>query len=343
VTSEDRLIERICAAPDQKGGLSRSALRLGAGDDAAVIAPGRNADWVLSSDAFLEGAHFLADSHPADSVGYKALARATSDLAAMGARPLFFLLTLALPRERAGRWLDEFLAGLRRAAHQFGMTLIGGDTTRSRLIFISVTVGGDIAPGRFVPRSGARPGDLIFVTGTLGAAQLGLLLLKNLSGKAIDRRLRPPFSPLRAHLYPRIQLGWGAWLARHRLASAMIDVSDGLSSDLSRLCARSGVGARIWADRIPCVQIPARRAGKTLEASALSGLDPLALALHGGEDYELLFTVSPHNLTRLRRAPRFAELSEIGQVVPGRRLTLISEEGAVRPLVPSGWDPFRRK
>ena len=292
----------------------------------------------MSSDAFIEGAHFLADRHPADSVGYKALARATSDLAAMGARPRFFLLTLALPSERTGRWLDEFLAGLRRAARQLGMTLIGGDTTRSPMIFISVTVGGDIAPGRFTPRSGARPGDLIFVTGTLGAAQLGLLVLKNLSGKAIDRHLAPPFSPLRAHLYPHIPLHWGAWLARHRLASAMIDVSDGLSSDLGRLCARSGVGARIWAERIPCVQIPARRAGKTLSA-----FRPLEMALHGGEDYELLFTVSPHKLRRLRRAPHFSELSEIGEVVPGRQLTLICDDGAARPLVPSGWDPFRKK
>jgi thiamine-monophosphate kinase len=332
--SEDRLIERIRVALRQKG-VSRSTLRLGVGDDAAVIAARPATEWAVSSDGFLEGVHFLADTHPADSIGYKALARATSDLAAMGARPRFFLLTLALPHDCIGRWLDRFLGGLKRAARHFGMTLIGGDTTKNPSIFISITVIGDIASGRAITRSGARPGDLIYATGTLGAAQLGLLLLKN--GQPIGRRLHS--SLLEAHLYPRVRLNWGTWLARHQLASAMIDVSDGLSTDLSRLCAASGVGARIWADRIPCVTIPTGRS-KTL---ARSGLSPLELALNGGEDYELLFTVRPSNLKRLARAPRSAELTQIGQIVRPRQLTLILGDGTEQPLVRGGWDPFRLK
>jgi thiamine-monophosphate kinase len=339
---EDRLIERICVALRPKG-VRHSELGLGVGDDAAVLAPKPGADWVLSSDAFLEGVHFLTHRHPADSVGYKALARATSDLAAMGARPRFFLLTLALAHRHTGRWLDGFLAGLKRAAHHFGMALIGGDTTKSPMIFISITVVGDIAPGRFLARSGARPGDLIYVTGVLGAAQLGLLLLKGRSRKPTDRPLGSSFSPLRAHLYPAIPISSGMWLARHRIASAMIDLSDGLSTDLSRLCAASGVGARIWADRIPGVQLSAQQREKLLKTLPRSGLNPLELALHGGEDYQLLFTVPPMKRGRLRRAPRLAQLTQIGEVVRGRQLELIADDGSARPLVPAGWDPFRRK
>jgi thiamine-monophosphate kinase len=335
VISEDRLIDRIVG--HEGAHPSRSMLRRGVGDDAAVLAPRPNTEWVISCDAFLEGVHFLADTHVADSIGYKALARATSDLAAMGARPRFFLLTLALPIDRVGKWLDDFLSGMRRAARHLGMTLIGGDTTRNPTVFISMTVIGDIAPGRAVARSGARPGDLIYVTGVLGAAQLGLLLLKNRLRKPIDRHLR---SLLRAHLYPPIQVQWGAWLASHRLASAMIDVSDGLSTDLNRLCEASGVGAQIWADHIPCAKMPHRLHGK---AVGVPGLSPLELALNGGEDYELLFTVSPRNLRRLRRARRFSELAQIGEVRGGRQLTLVEKNGTVRPLVAGGWDPFGSK
>ena len=336
--SEDQLIERILALCQRS--VTGSTLHLGIGDDAAVVAARPDADWVLSADAFLEGVHFLADTH-ADSIGYKALARATSDLAAMGATPRFFLLTLALPQSRIGRWLDDFLGGLRRAGDNFGMILVGGDTTLSPAIFISLTVVGEIAPGRAVTRSGASPGDLIFVTGTLGSAQLGLWLLKNHLLGPIHRRPNGRFSPLKAHLYPAIQHRLGAWLADHRLVSAMIDVSDGLSTDLDRFCRASGVGARIWADRLPCPRLPSRLRGKPLKASARCGFRPLELALHGGDDYELLFTCSRRNVKRLRRALRFAKFTEIGEIVRGRQVTLIEKDGAARRLVPRGWDPFR--
>ncbi len=320
MTPEDQLIGRITGA--LRSAASGAKLRPGIGDDAAVVPPSGKADWVLSSDASLEGVHFLADTHPADSVGYKALARATSDLAAMGATPRFFLLTLALPLSRTGAWLDRFLKGLRSAAQRFGMTLIGGDTTRSRRIFISITVVGRVAPGRAITRSGARPGDRIYVSGTLGAAQLGLWMIKRASGGR---------SRLTAHLYPRIRIELGAWLAREGVASAMIDISDGLSTDLGRLCRASGVGARIRADRIPCVQIPAggRRP---------SALDPLKLALDGGEDYELLFTVPPRKEKRLRQAPGFRDLTQIGEIVRTKEVTLVDKTD--KRLVPGGWDPF---
>src|SRR5690242_12256312 len=172
---EAQLIERVRRAiPSRESG----GLRLGIGDDAAVIAARDGSEWVLSCDAFLEGVHFLANRHPADSAGFKALARATSDLAAMGAQPRLFLLTLALPASRTGKWLDGFLGGMGRAARQLGMRIAGGDSTKSARISASITVLGEVRRGLAVRRSGARPGDILCVSGRLGGAELGLKMVE---------------------------------------------------------------------------------------------------------------------------------------------------------------------
>lgn len=344
--NEEQLIERIASAvPSTRSarGCVAAGLRLGIGDDAAVLAPSGKTEWVLSCDAFLEGVHFLAEAHPADSVGFKSLVRATSDLAAMGAAPRSFLLTLALPVSRTGKWLDEFLRGMGRAARQLGMCLVGGDTKKCRMVFISITVIGEIAPGEAVPRSGARSGDIIYVSGVLGGAQLGLLMVKNDPEWTLKQGLSGRFSPLRAHLYPQIRVALGAWLARNRVASAMMDISDGLSTDLTRLCRASRVGARIWAERIPCARIPTGRSGKPVKPLAKLKLDLLQPALDGGDDYELLFTVSPQNEKQLRRAPGFAELTPIGRIERGDKIVLVGEDGQAKPLISGGWDPFRTK
>jgi thiamine-monophosphate kinase len=342
---ESKLVERVgralCSGSRHA---HNAALRLGIGDDAAVISSGGKKDWVLSCDAFLECVHFLAKTHPPDSVGYKSLVRATSDLAAMGATPRYFLLTLAIPANRTGAWLDEFLNGMALAARSLTIVLGGGDTTRSSLVFISITVVGEIARGQAVTRSGARPGDIIYVSGTLGRAQLGLELLLHRKIKASglrngragnsDRALQ---SLLQPHLYPKIQLALGTWLAKRRVASAMMDISDGLSTDLARLCAASGVGAQISPDLVPRVGVPPK-------LSKLAGglkLDPLKMALHGGEDYELLFTVSPRNVKNLRAAPGFSQLKAIGEVTRGRSVVLIDKDGTRQHFEPRGWDPFR--
>jgi thiamine-monophosphate kinase len=329
--SEDQLVQRTGRAiPSLSGG----ALRLGIGDDAAIIAPTGRSEWVLSCDQFLEGVHFLADSHPPDSVGYKALARATSDIAAMGATPRFFLLTLALPSDKTGAWFNAFLRGMGRAARLLGMRLAGGDTTKSANVSIGITVLGEIAPGRAITRAGARSGDIIYVSGMLGRAQLGLELLRS----ELDRLAR--FRPvLRPHLYPQIRLRLGAWLARHCVPSAMIDSSDGLSTDLSRLCRASRVGARIRASRVPRVAIPPSVARRLRSLHP----DSLQMALHGGDDYELLFTVPPRHVKRLRRAPGFRELTPIGEITGSKQILLIGDDGATKPLKPGGWDPFRHK
>jgi len=334
MNTEAKLIKKIARAlPSSSPRSGGSGLRLGIGDDAAIIVQNRGIDWVLSCDAFLEGVHFLADMHPADSVGYKALVRAASDLAAMGATPRLFLLTLALPSERTGKWLDEFLRGMGRAARSQGMRLAGGDTTKAESISISITVLGEVSAGKAVRRSGARPGDIIYVSGKLGRAQLGLELMQRGAGGQMRFA-----EVVRPHLYPHIRVELGRWLAERRIASAMMDLSDGLSTDLERLTSASRVGGRIYAERIPHVTIPAGL-GKFVP-----GINPdsLHLALHGGEDYELLFTVSAHKVRQLSRAPEFRELTAIGEITGDKRIALVRPDGKAKPLASQGWDPFRK-
>jgi thiamine-monophosphate kinase len=360
--NETEIIERIWQAlPTRPRKKSGDWLQLGVGDDAAVIRAANrdgaaDGDWVLSTDAFLERVHFLTEVHSPADIGYKALARATSDLAAMGAVPKFFLLSMALPPDRTGAWLDGFLKGMSQAAREFGMMLIGGDTSRFRSAAINVTVGGQAVSDKggrvhILTRSGARPGDLIYVSGTLGAAQLGLeVILHGLDGKA-----RGPKIPrggtwkrlLQPHLRPRIQIALGRWLAgenapRRPIATAAIDSSDGLSTDLNHICQASGVGARIWASKIPAVRVPQglRRRG--------FGLDPLQLALHGGEDYQLLFTVPPATSRGLPKQIRGVRLTQIGEIVRFSArskknafcVELVGDEGGARPLQARGWDSF---
>jgi thiamine-monophosphate kinase len=330
---ERQLVEKIARAlSSSKRGHSR--LRLGIGDDAAVVSTGGHAEWVLSCDTFLEDVHFRMQTHPPDSVGYKALARASSDLAAMGATPRYFLLTLALPAARTGVWLDGLLEGMARAAREMGITVVGGDTTRSRTVFVSITVLGEIAPRCALTRSGARPGDIIYVSGNLGRAQLGLELV--LRGHARNRQLRAVVQP---HLYPKIRVALGSWLAEHRVATSAMDLSDGLSTDLARLCTASQVGAKIYASKVQSVVIPSAVARKLNKRK----LDPLQLALDGGDDYELLFTVSPRQVKKLNRAPGASALTAIGEITRNRELILVASNGREIPLKPQGWDPFNNR
>ena len=338
--NEDRLIAKITrTVPSVQGSAGLAGLRIGIGHDAAVGSPRPGHEWALHSDAFLDGVHFRRQSYPADSVGYKSLMRATSDLAATGATPRFFLLTLALSPRCTPKWLGGFLRGMARGARLAGIRLAGGDTTRSDRTAISVTVIGEVRRGLALTRRGARPGDTICVSGRLGRAALGLELMNRL-GKA-SRPLRHPELArlLKPHLYPKIRLELGAWLAENRLASAMMDLSDGLSTDLHRLCKASRVGARLSAGRIPCVEIPAG------VARLLGGrrLDPLQLALHGGDDYELLFTVPRRKLKQLQRAPGFSGIAAIGEIERASQVALVGAGGRARPLQPGGWDPFRPK
>jgi thiamine-monophosphate kinase len=323
MASEKQLIERTGRKFPSR---TSAGLRIGIGDDAAVVRPKEGVEWVLTTDAFLENIHFLLREHPPDAVGYKALARATSDLAAMGARPLYFLLSLVLPAGCTGKWYDGFLEGMARAARTFGLTLAGGDTTRSTLAAVNLTIVGEIERGQAVLRSGARPGNLICISGTLGEAELGLQLLQRRGPKKWKKEL------LQKHLYPEPRLHLGQWLAKGR-ATAMIDTSDGLSTDLRHLCELSGVGAKLWAAKIPKVVLPG-------EAKKI-GLDPLRLALDGGDDYELLFTVPKRMERHLPRAVRGVPITVIGEITREKRILLVDDAGRTKNLPARGWEPFR--
>lgn len=331
MSGEQSLIDRIRRAiPSRarRAGNSAGRLRLGIGDDAALLAPARGMDSVVTCDSFLEGIHFLPDIHTPDSVGYKALARATSDIAAMGATPRFFLLTLALPARRTGKWLEKFLAGMSLAVREYGLLLAGGDTACQPTVAISITVIGEAARGAAVTRAGARPGDVIFVSGTLGAAQLGLQLIRR--GLYRQKRWKPL---LRQHCFPAIRIALGKFLAARRLASAMIDLSDGLSTDLGRLCAASCVGARIFREHIPCAAVPAQLRAR--------GFDPLGAALHGGDDYELLFVVPRLLAKKIPAHHRRVRLTRIGEITRERKISLVGADGRATPLRSLGWDHFR--
>jgi thiamine-monophosphate kinase len=318
--SENELVAKIERAFGRKR-TSKPSLALG--DDAALWTPTRGYETVLTCDWFLEGTHFLRDKHPAHAVGWKSLARAVSDIAAMGARPRCFLLSLALPNAMTGTWFSEFLRGLRRASKVLGCKLAGGDTTRQEKTLVSITVIGEVRRGRAILRTGAAPGDVVYVSGTLGEAHLGLRELQRIRGMVKARD-----AALRKHLYPQPRLALGEWLAEKRLATAMMDLSDGLSTDLPRLCSASGVGAIVDPNSLPLTAL-----ARMEEAQAL--------ALHGGDDYELLFTVAkkdtgklPQNFDRLR-------LTRIGEIRRGAEVLLKRGPQKVVPLGSGGWDPFR--
>lgn len=289
---------------------------LGIGDDASAVRRGRR--WqLISTDLLVEDVHFRRrDASPA-ALAEKALAVNVSDIAAMGGRPQYFYLGLGLPPGFAAADLGRFLGGLARAARRFGVELAGGDTTRSRQLLIAITIIGECA--RPLRRDGAKPGDLVGVTGATGGSALGLKLL--LAGET-----RSPF--IRRHQHPRPQVAKGLALSRH--ASAMIDVSDGLLLDLSRLLRASRAGAVIERGQVP---LPPGLRRECLRR----GWDWWPLALSGGEDYELLFTVPPGRERLLRRSGLAYHL--IGRVTAGRRLRLC-DRGRDLPLGRLGFDHF---
>jgi thiamine-monophosphate kinase len=324
MATEDQLIERIRRRfPNLTNGL-----RVGIGDDAAVMAARRGTEWVVTNDAFLENVHFLRKVHPPRAVGYKSLARATSDIAAMGARPKYFLLALAIPAACTTMWLDEFLKGMAEAARRFGLILAGGDTTKYPAVLINLMVIGEVGSGRAVLRSGARPGDLICVSGKLGEAELGLRVVQQ--GLHKDRRWK---KLLRKQTHPEPRLALGRWLADRRYASAMIDTSDGLSTDLGHICKASGVGAKVFAAKIPLVNVPP-------ELQHM-GLDPLQMGVNGGEDYELLFTVPKRLARRLPQNVAGVRVTPIGEITREKEILMVDAKANVKPLRPGGWDPFR--
>jgi thiamine-monophosphate kinase len=262
----------------------------------------------------------------------------------MGGVPRWVLVSLAISRKVNRHWVCGFYRGMQALARRFGVLLIGGDTALvPERSFIDVLVAGEVPRGKALRRSGARSGDQIFVSGRLGLSALGLRLLQSKVGQAIlpvpeasalrrkaQARVPVPLAreAVQAHLHPEPQCALGRFLSGRRTASALIDLSDGLSTDLSRLCTASGVGARLWAAKLPGPNLP--------EAA-----DSLQLALHGGEDYQLLFTVPPREASRLPSKFQGRPLYHLGVIEASKGIKLVMPEGKVETLEPAGWDCFR--
>lgn len=353
----------------------QGGLRLGIGDDCALLAPRRGEELAVTTDLSIASQHFRLDWHQPESVGHRALARGLSDLAAMGARPVAAFLSLGLPREltasvrrRAGSksescsWIQRFLDGLLALAEAHSTPLAGGDLAESPVAVADIVLAGVVPRGRALLRSGAKPGDLLYVTGALGGAAAGLARLEKLAAESANSA--PPskgtgFSPykkpakstgalapggcfsenpsapppripkkleavLAAHLFPQPRVAQGLWLQRRGLASAALDLSDGLSTDLAHLCAESGIAAQVDAAALP-----------------IHPAATLAQALHGGEDYELLFAAPP--MARVPRSIAGVPVTRIGRILRARAgqpaIILITHQGP-QPLTPHGWEHF---
>lgn len=280
---EKALIRRLRnRAAEQSGARLRGGI--GIGDDCAVVPIPRGHQALVTTDFSLENVHFKRAWHPPESVGHRCLARGLSDIAAMGGNPLAVFLTLAVPQNLPQKWVDRFLDGLLELADELKVSLAGGDTAASPAgVMADIVVLGSIPNGKAVLRSGAAPGDRIYVTGELGASAAALDLL--FGGKKVRSM------DFTQHFYPTPRVAVGRFLREKGLASAMIDLSDGLSTDLGHICAESRVGAEVVMESIPVASV-----------SGASRQEELKFALHGGEDYELLFTAPPEKKVPFRIA-----------------------------------------
>jgi thiamine-monophosphate kinase len=340
----------------------------GIGDDAAVLRQSPDRDLVITTDLLVEAIDFHLKSTPPRLLGHKALAVSLSDIAAMGARPLWSLVSFGIPKKDwSTDFKDEFFAGYLDLADRFGVTLAGGDVSESKQVVIDSILVGEVNAGHAILRSTARAGDQIFVTGNLGGAAAGLKLIEKgarvseppaeseppaVAGgperrAAVGRRQEPDSGPVSSHdaddaaiqalllrqLAPQPRVGWGMVLGEEQLAASMIDISDGLSSDLHHLCTGSHVGATIDAASVPLDENVKHLCGRR-------ALDPLALALHGGEDFELLFTVAPEKVSRLPKRVDGVPVSRIGEITSDSGSIRLREKNHEWDLPPQGFQHF---
>jgi thiamine-monophosphate kinase len=309
------------------------------GDDAAVVRTTAGHETVITTDLLVEDIDFRRTTAPALLLGHKALAVSLSDIAAMGARPRWSLISIGVPEDVwQSEFVDQFYEGLKSLANRYDVKLIGGDTSRTneKIVIDSILLG-ECTAAHAVQRTGSEPGDQIFVTGSLGGAAAGLRLIER-GAHLAEQNLADDDSQKIDHvllrqLRPEPRVGWGMVLGDERLATAMIDISDGLSSDLNHLCSASGVGALIESSLLPIDH-------QVVELCGRRALDPLQLALHGGEDFELLFTVRATDAGRLPRRVDGVEITRVGEITKKVDGVKISEGARVWELNPAGWKHF---
>jgi thiamine-monophosphate kinase len=308
-------------------------LKVGIGDDCAVISKDSKTDLVITSDLLVEDIDFRLAWTRAEYLGHKALAVSLSDVAAMGAKPCWAMLSIGVPAKIwKTNFVDEFYKGFFKLAKKFHVALVGGDVSKTPdKIVIDSFLAGETKKGKAILRSGAKPGDLIFVTGELGGAAAGLKLLEK--GERFEKSSKNPSQKLLLRqLKPNAQTEIGQILGEKNLATAMIDVSDGLSSDLAHLCRASGVGARVFTDNIPFHK-HLKNVVETLE-------EKLDFALNGGEDFELLFTIDPKKISQLEKELEKFSFSRIGEIVANATIIELIEKERSRVLEPHGFRHF---
>jgi thiamine-monophosphate kinase len=311
------------------------AVALGIGDDCAILRPPSGSEVLVTTDFTLEGRHFRRDLHPPESVGHRCLARGLSDLAAMGATPMAAFLSLALPADlvataKGRAWITRFFSGLQALASRYHITLAGGDTAQSatNAILADIILLGSAPTGQSLRRSGAHPGDALYVTGSLGgaAAELSSMLARSTRIAKIAKTAAHP------QTFPEPRIVTGQALLRRKLATACMDVSDGLSTDLAHLCRASGVSAEVDQSAIPIHPL----------ARKLGPAEALNASLNGGEDYELLFA-APASI-RMPRQLAGIPITRIGRFTRKRAkhplMTLIEPNGTRATLEPHGWEHF---
>lgn len=287
----------------------------GIGDDCAVIEKNAHWSWLVTMDTLVESVHFDLGWHPPDKLGFKSVAVNVSDIAAMGGKPTLIFLSLGLPRGFESSWVKDFARGIARACSEYNCMLAGGDTVRSNDgVLITLTVIGEVRADQVIYRSGSLVGDTVWVSGTLGLASAGLGLCK--------KGLKPDTEAMRclveAHLEPKPRMKIACHLAEKKIAHAMMDLSDGLATDLAHLCVQSGVGAVVHAERLPGSPALSKAAG-------LLGKETLELMLRGGEDYELLFTAAADSALDIQELARQENIpvTSVGSIVKGKGVQLI--------------------
>ena len=323
-----RLLQAQTARPDRQ-------VFKGIGDDTAILKTSATEWTLMTTDLLAEGVHFDPATSSFEAIGYRAAIANLSDIAAMGGTPRFMLVAIAIPSTCSTAQIRRLYRGMMQAATPYRVCLVGGDTSASKQgLFLSITLTGVVKPAQALLRSGARVGDRLYVTGTLGDSHAGLELLTS--------RRRPDLPPAHArfllarHHHPSARIAEGQWLVKHGLAGAAIDLSDGLTGDLRHLCEASAVGAEIIAGSLPL--------SSACRAYAMARrLDARQIALQGGEDYELLFTVPRREQSRFERLAgktRF-RFTCIGSMTPRRSgLRLRTETGTIQPLPVTSYEHF---
>ena len=299
----------------------------GIGDDSAVLHPPTGRLQLVTTDMLVENVHFRLDFAELFQIGWRSLAVNISDIAAMGGEPTYAFVSIGLPRETTVEFVDELYSGMQKIAEDYSVDIVGGDTVSAPQMVINIALLGEVEAENLVLRSGAKPGDALVVTGDLGGSEAGLTILKH----------SLPMKGTEKHLMPVPQVREGRLLAKSGCVTAMIDISDGLASEVHHICEGSGTGAKLYADSIPL--------SHNVRATAeFAGRNPHDLALYGGEDFELLFTCQPDKVSSLAEdILRICgtSLTTVGEIVEiSGAITIEDASGKMVPLKPRGYDHF---